>query len=72
VYYEQSAIIDNTCCPVCGTGISPNMPTVELKPSDKRHGLLVTIHVDSQECANVVAGDPDKYIEAAEINQVAH
>jgi hypothetical protein len=72
MFIEPPTLIANTCCPVCGTGISRDMPTVEVRPTDKRHGLVVEIHVDSQQCADVVSHDPDKYVEAATINQVAH
>jgi len=62
----------NTCCPVCGTGTTSSSRTVDLRPSDKRHGLVVAIRVDSRACAARAAREPDKHLFAAEINQVAH
>ena len=68
---EPRTVIDNTCCPVCGRGISSRMPRVDLRPSDKRHGLVVEIRVDSAACGAKAQREPDKFLAAAEINQVA-
>ncbi|HYE07651.1 MAG TPA: hypothetical protein VEL07_19185 [Planctomycetota bacterium] len=69
---DPKTAMRNTCCPVCGTGTTASSPVVDLRPADKRHGLVVSIRVDSPECAEAALRDPDKHVFAAEINQVAH
>ncbi len=66
---EPSRIL-NSVCPVCGAGISPDMPSVELHPGSKRHGLSVLVRVDCGKCGDAAARQPDRYLEAAVINQV--
>lgn len=61
--------IDNTCCPLCGRGIEPDMREVILRLGD---ASAVSIRVDSDRCARQATARPDPVAEAARINQIAH
>jgi hypothetical protein len=65
----QHVSIPNTCCPICGTGIEPDMPEVRLKLSDAER---VSVRVDSERCAAFAAARPDLVANAARVNQIAH
>ena len=63
------ARIDNTCCPMCGRGIEPQMREVLLRTGD---GSVVAVRVDSHRCARQAQERPDAVAEAARVNQIAH
>ncbi len=71
-HHQTPPHIDNTCCPVCGTGISTDMLSVELIPQGETYGLHTAIRVDSRRCADIARAHPDAHLAAALSNQVAH
>lgn len=63
------ARIENTCCPICGRGIEPDMGEVLLHLDD---ASTVLVRVDSARCAHACERNPDRVAEAARVNQIAH
>ena len=72
MHADPPVVVDNTCCPVCGAGVSSHTAPIEVRPHDTSFGVRVLVRVDSSACAKAVRQRPEHYLPAAQVNQVAH